>query len=141
MPVSDFIQKETETPVEAITAAVVDDAAATPEEREPSPYDVSIDEFEGPLDLLLDLIRKHRVDIFDQGFERLLGPGQRQQIVQKGLGRAAPGDMLRNQCRLGAGGKIGDPREMRVINPIGAAEREPDPVQADRVVGPKVFEQ
>jgi segregation and condensation protein A len=65
LPVSDFIQKETETPVEAVTAAVVDDDAATPEEREPSPYNVSIDEFEGPLDLLLDLIRKHRVDIFD----------------------------------------------------------------------------
>lgn len=34
-------------------------------ERAPSPYDVSIEEFEGPLDLLLELIRRRRVDVFD----------------------------------------------------------------------------
>ncbi len=65
MHVSDSIQKETETPVDAVTSTVAVGAEPREEQREPSPYDVSIDEFEGPLDLLLDLIRKHRVDIFD----------------------------------------------------------------------------
>ena len=55
-------RKETPAPAGAAAAA---GGAAPPAEREPSAYDVSIEEFEGPLDLLLDLIRKHRVDVFD----------------------------------------------------------------------------
>ncbi len=65
MHVSDSIQNETETPVDALTSTVAVEGESREERREPSPYDVSIDEFEGPLDLLLDLIRKHRIDIFD----------------------------------------------------------------------------
>ncbi len=54
--------KETLAPAGASAAG---EGAGQPAEREPSPYDVGIEEFEGPLDLLLDLIRKHRVDVFD----------------------------------------------------------------------------
>ena len=34
-------------------------------ERRPGPLDVNIPGFNGPLDLLLDLVRKHKLDIFD----------------------------------------------------------------------------
>lgn len=34
-------------------------------QRDPSPFDVSIPEYAGPLDLLLDLIRKHKINIYD----------------------------------------------------------------------------
>ncbi len=61
-PVSDSGREE-RPPLPGADAA--DGDAAPAAEREPSPYDVSIEEFEGPLDLLLDLIRKHRVDVFD----------------------------------------------------------------------------
>ena len=41
--------------------------AATPEEsgRDPSPLDVKLPQYDGPLDLLLDLIRKHKGNIYD----------------------------------------------------------------------------
>ena len=35
------------------------------EERAPSPFDVKLPHFDGPLDLLLDLIRKHKINIYD----------------------------------------------------------------------------
>ncbi len=35
------------------------------EERDPSPFDVKLPHFDGPLDLLLDLIRKHKINIYD----------------------------------------------------------------------------
>ena len=52
-PVDDAVQPEAD-------AAPEDDA-----ERRPSPFDVSIPEYAGPLDLLLDLIRKHKINIYD----------------------------------------------------------------------------
>ena len=46
-----------------------DDAETAPDEAEDdrpdSDFTVQIDRYEGPLDLLLDLIRKHKLDIFD----------------------------------------------------------------------------
>ncbi len=55
-------REETRAPSDA---AMADRDAPQPAGRESSPYDVSIEEFEGPLDLLLGLIRKHRIDVFD----------------------------------------------------------------------------
>jgi segregation and condensation protein A len=40
-------------------------AAASGEEEEPSAYSVELPTFHGPLDLLLHLIKKHEVDIYD----------------------------------------------------------------------------
>ena len=35
------------------------------EDREASPFDVKLPQYDGPLDLLLDLIRKHKINIYD----------------------------------------------------------------------------
>jgi segregation and condensation protein A len=40
-------------------------APVVKEPKEPSPLDVKVQEFEGPLDLLLHLIREHKIDIFN----------------------------------------------------------------------------
>ncbi len=65
---SDEVRQDPEpTPVEGVEAAdsQVDD------EREPSPFDVAIAEYAGPLDLLLDLIRKHKINIYDIPIHRI----------------------------------------------------------------------
>ena len=41
------------------------EAAPVEEERDPSAYQLSLPSFQGPLDLLLHLIKKHEVDIYD----------------------------------------------------------------------------
>ena len=40
----------------------------------PSDYKVKLEVFEGPLDLLLYLIRKNEVDIYDVSIERITSP-------------------------------------------------------------------
>ena len=42
-----------------------DEDSPSEEEREASPFDVRLPHFDGPLDLLLDLIRKHKINIYD----------------------------------------------------------------------------
>lgn len=49
-----------------VPAPPPDESAARPEQdRPPSPLDVKIEQYQGPLDLLLDLIRKQKLNIYD----------------------------------------------------------------------------
>ena len=52
---------ETETAATATAGPAID----PPVERDPSPLDVHLDQFDGPLDLLLSLIRSQKIDIYD----------------------------------------------------------------------------
>ena len=52
---------ETETAATATAGAAIE----PPVERAPSPLDVHLDQFDGPLDLLLSLIRSQKIDIYD----------------------------------------------------------------------------
>lgn len=55
---------EPETPPQT-AAAVPADPAAAGDEQDESAYKITLPSFHGPLDLLLHLIRKHEVDIYD----------------------------------------------------------------------------
>ena len=57
----DEITSSTETETAATGSSAID----TPVERPPSPLDVHLDQFDGPLDLLLSLIRNQKIDIYD----------------------------------------------------------------------------
>ena len=56
---------ETISSTETETTATADSTVGPPAERSPSPLDVHLDQFDGPLDLLLSLIRSQKIDIYD----------------------------------------------------------------------------
>ena len=79
-------------------------------------------------------------DVLRDDRERLLRVRQREQVVQIGAARDAPGQMLGDQARLDAIGQRPEPCEVsRVERPV-AAEREPDAVERDGVVPPHRLE-
>lgn len=61
------------TPETKPAEAVDGEAEASPaeDEREPGPLDVKLPIYNGPLDLLLDLVRKHKLDVFDLPIARI----------------------------------------------------------------------
>src|SRR5207249_4757349 len=56
-------------------------------------------------------------------------------MVQVGAARDAPRQMLGDERRLEALDQPCQPLEMRGVEPLGAAEREPDAVDRQRIVG------
>ncbi len=76
----------------------------------------------------------HLVDMPAHHRERLRGHGQRQQIGEIGAVCQAPGDMLRHHGGLDPLRHALNAFEVRRVQSFGAAEREPDAVQRDRIV-------
>ena len=72
--------------------------------------------------------------------KRFLGHRQRQQVGEVGRVGDAPGDVLRHQGGLDAFGDLADAFEMCGIEPLRAAEREPDAVERNRMVAADGFE-
>ena len=77
--------------------------------------------------------RLRDVDVAAHDGERLLRQRERQQIAEMNAVHCAPRQVLRHKPGLDACDQIGDASKMPRVETIGAAERHPDPVQADRV--------
>ena len=73
-------------------------------------------------------------------FERFLGHWQRQEVSEIAAVDDAPREVLRYERRLDAQGGLPDAFELRRVETFRAAERQPDAVQRDRVVGADSFE-
>ena len=73
-------------------------------------------------------------DIGADDIERLLGIGQRQQIVQMASADRAPAQMIGHQRRLEALDQRLELRQMRVAQAIGRTQRQPYAMQAQRIV-------
>jgi len=77
-----------------------------------------------PAQTSLHLIRMPTHDV-----ERLLGHRQRQQVGEIAAVDDAPREVLRHERRFDALGGLPNAFEMRRVEPLRAAERQPDAVQ------------
>src|SRR5262249_8841536 len=71
-------------------------------------------------------IRLGLIDVATYDRQRLFSHRQGQQIRKIIAADDTPSDVLRNQTRLDAFCNLPDALEMRLIEPLGAAERKPD---------------
>ena len=78
--------------------------------------------------------RLHSVQMIADADHRFLGIGQRQQIVQVGVGVARPGEVFAHQPRLVALDKSFEAREMRFVQGARTADGKADAVQRERIV-------
>ncbi len=76
----------------------------------------------------------HLVDMPAHHRKRFLGHRQRQQVGEIGAADDAPGDVLGHQAGLDPLGDAANAFEMRRVQSLGAAERQPDAVQRNRII-------
>src|SRR5258708_21593299 len=79
-----------------------------------------------------DLLRPLHVAADDA--ERLLGERQRQQIGKMRAAARRPREMLGNQRGVDPPGKFGETPQVARVEPFGAAERDRNAAQRDRIV-------
>ncbi len=89
-----------------------------------------LDEDPAPEKILCDL------DVAANDRERLLGERQRQEIGKVRAADRAPGKMLGYEPRADALRQVSQPREVPLVEPVGAAERQPHAVERNRIVAP-----
>ena len=73
--------------------------------------------------------------------QSLVGAGQRQQFVEVPPARHAPGQVLGHQAGLDPPDQAPEPGQMLAIEGLGTAQRQPDPMQADRIAFADLVEQ
>jgi hypothetical protein len=69
-------------------------------------------------------------DVGHDDIEALLGIGQRQQVIKIVVPGDAPGEVLGNEERLGSHNQGPKLPEMLIREPLGAAKRQADTMQA-----------
>src|SRR5258707_10155345 len=85
-----------------------------------------------------DLLRPLHVAADDA--ERLPGERQRQQIGKMRAAARRPREMLGNERGVDPPGKFGETPQVARVEPFGAAERERNAVQRDRIVAADRFQ-